>query len=171
MDMMINDFLQYSRIQSQDKKFEYLSSEEILKTVLSNLKSLIDDNNAIITYDLLPMINANKQHMIQLFQNIIGNAIKYRSEKNPEIHISADCVDNEYIFCIKDNGIGISPENLERIFKLFQRLHTHEEYEGTGIGLSIAQKIIHHQGGNIWVESEIGKVSTFCFTIPYSKEN
>jgi len=104
--------------------------------------------------------------MIQLFQNLIGNAIKYKAEKVPSIHISVLRVANQYVFTVKDNGIGISSEHMDRIFTIFQRLHTQDEYEGTGIGLSIAQKIVHQHGGEIWVESEPGKGSKFYFTIP-----
>ncbi len=122
--------------------------------------------DAEITCDSLPSLITDDQLMIQLFQNIIGNAIKYRSQETPKIHISAKKEKNQYLFSIKDNGIGMSPEHLERIFTIFQRLHTHEEYEGTGIGLAIAQKIVYQQGGQIWVESELGKGSTFYFTVP-----
>ena len=136
MDMVINDLLEYSRIGSEKREFKYLQSEKILETVLINLKPLIDDTNTIITHDPLPRIYANDQQMNQLFQNLIGNAIKYRSKVTPKIHLSADKYDKEYLFSIKDNGIGIDPKHLERIFTIFQRLHTHEEYDGTGIGLS-----------------------------------
>jgi PAS domain S-box-containing protein len=167
MDSMINDLLEYSRIGSKEKKFEYLPSEEILKTSLINLKSSIDDNNAIITYDSLPSIYANGQQMIQLFQNLIGNAIKYRSEEDPKVHISSDNVfDNEHIFAIKDNGIGIDENHQDRIFTIFKRLHSRDEYEGTGIGLAISKRILQRHRGDIWVESELGKGSTFYFTIP-----
>jgi light-regulated signal transduction histidine kinase (bacteriophytochrome) len=104
--------------------------------------------------------------MIHLFQNLISNSIKYHGEKNPEIHISADNVNDVYIFAIKDNGIGIDENHLERIFTIFQRLHTREEYEGTGIGLAIVQKIVQKHRGKIWVESRLGKGTTFYFTIP-----
>ncbi len=166
MDMMINDLLEYSRIQSQEKKFEYLQSEKILKNVLSNLKYLIEENNAIITYDRLPLIYASEQQMIQLFQNLIGNAIKYRGDETPEIHISADSTDEENIFCIKDNGIGIDKKHLKRIFTIFQRLHSKDEYEGTGIGLAISKKIIEKHRGRIWAESEPKKGTKFYFTLP-----
>ena len=106
---------------------------------------------------------------VQLFQNIIGNAIKYRSQETPKIHISATKEKNHYLFSIEDNGIGISPEHLERIFTIFQRLHTQEEYEGTGIGLAIAQKIVNQQGGQIWAESGPEKGTTFYFTIIIEK--
>ena len=107
--------------------------------------------------------------MMQLFQNIISNSIKYHGKKNPKIHISAKNGDDEYIFAVKDNGIGIDQNHLEQIFTIFKRLHTREEYEGTGIGLAIVQKIVHKHRGKIWVESELGKGTTFYFTIPKSK--
>ena len=166
MDMVINDLLEYSRIGSQKREFKYLQSEKILETVLINLKPFIDDTNTIITHDPLPRIYANYQQMNQLFQNLIENAIKYRSKVTPKIHLSADKHDKEYLFSIKDNGIGIDPKHLERIFTMFQRLHTHEEYDGTGIGLAISQKIVQHHHGKIWAESEPGKGTTFYFTIP-----
>ena len=166
MDKMINDLLDYSRIGNQEREFEYLQSEKLLKTVLINLKSTIEDSNASITHDTLPLIFANEQMMIQLFQNLISNSIKYHGEKNPEIHISADNVDDEYIFAVKDNGIGIDQNHLERIFTIFKRLHTREEYEGTGIGLAIVKKIVQKHRGKIWAESEQGKGTTFYFTLP-----
>ncbi|ADZ09998.1 PAS/PAC sensor signal transduction histidine kinase [Methanobacterium lacus] len=166
MDNMINDLLEYSRIGNQEREFEYLQSEKLLDTVLMNLKSSITDTNAIITHDPLPLIFANEQLMIQLFQNIISNSIKYHGEKNPEIHISTDNANDEYIFIIKDNGIGMNQNHLKKIFTIFQRLHTREEYEGTGIGLAIVQKIVQKHRGKIWVESELGKGTTFYFTIP-----
>ncbi len=166
MDMMINDLLEYSRISSQEREFEYINSEKILETVLLNLKPAIDDVHAIITHDPLPLIYANEQQIIQLFQNLISNAIKYRGKEIPRIHIFVENVDDEYIFSVKDNGIGIDKKNLERIFTIFQRLHTKEEYEGTGIGLAISKKILQKHRGKIWAESEQGKGTTFYFTIP-----
>nr|WP_052374175.1 ATP-binding protein [Methanobacterium sp. SMA-27] len=166
MNIMINDLLEYSRIGSTERKFEYLQSDKILETVQQNLKPLIDENNALINHDPLPIIYANEQMMIQLFQNIIGNAIKYHSKETPKIHISAENVDDDYIFAIKDNGIGIDKKHLEKIFTIFQRLHSREEYDGTGIGLAISQRILQKHHGKIWAESELGKGTTFSFTIP-----
>ncbi len=166
MDMMINDLLEYSRIGSEEREFNYIMSQKILETVLINLKPLIDDTDTIVTHDPLPLIYANEQQMIQLFQNIVGNSIKYRGKETPKIHISSENVDDEYIFSVKDNGIGIKPGDLERIFTMFKRLHTREEYEGTGIGLTISQKILQKHRGRIWVESEPGKGTTFYFSIP-----
>ena len=166
MDMMINDLLEYSRIGSKELEFEYLQSEKILETVLINLKQLIEDTNAIITHDPLPLIYANEQQMIQVFQNLIGNAIKYHGKENPEIHISSDNNDDKYIFSVKDNGIGIDPKHLDKIFTIFQRLHSREEYDGTGIGLAISKRILQKHRGEIWAESEPGKGTTFYFTLP-----
>ncbi len=166
LDNMTNDLLSYSRITTKKEEINNVNYEDVLKEALINLKVPIEKNNAVITHDPLPTIKGNEQFKFQLFQNLIGNAIKYRSQETPKIHISATKENNQYLFSIKDNGIGMSPDHLERIFTIFQRLHTHAEYEGTGIGLAIAQKIVHQQGGQIWVESELGKGSTFYFTIP-----
>ena len=166
MDAMIKDLLDYSRISNQERKFEYLKSEEILNTTLINLKSVITDSGANITHGPLPLIYANNQQMIQLFQNLIGNAIKYRGKEKPEIQISYEDVDDQYIFSIKDNGIGIDEKHLNKIFNIFHRLHTSEEYEGTGIGLAISEKILEKHRGKIWAESEPGKGTIFYFTIP-----
>nr|WP_304412459.1 ATP-binding protein [Methanobacterium sp. SMA-27] len=171
LDAMTNDLLQYSKISNKKRELIPVNFEHVLEHALTNLKVQIEENNAIITHDPLPTIIGDEQLKIQLFQNIIGNAIKYRSQENPKIHISATKEKNQYLFSIEDNGIGMSHEHLEKIFTIFQRLHTHEEYEGTGIGLAIAHKIVHQQGGQIWVESVLGKGSTFYFTIRIQAEN
>ncbi len=168
LDAMTNDLLQYSKITREKREIIPVNFEHVLEQALTNLKVPIEENNAVITHDPLPTINGNEELKVQLFQNLIGNAVKYRSQETPKIHISAKKENKQYLFSIKDNGIGMSPEHLERIFTIFQRLHTHDEYEGTGIGLAIAQKIVHQQGGLIWAESEPGKGSTFYFTIPTS---
>jgi signal transduction histidine kinase len=170
LDSMINDILIYSRVTKKERKFKMVNFKKVIEKVNMNLITSIEENNAKITCDSLPSLITDDQLMIQLFQNIIGNAIKYRSQETPKIHISAKKEKNQYLFSIKDNGIGMSPKHLERIFIIFQRLHTHEEYEGTGIGLAIAQKIVHQQGGQIWAKSELGKGSTFYFTIPIIDE-
>ena len=166
LDSMINDILIYSKISNKERNLVPININEVIEQVRLNLKTSIDETNTIMTHDPLPTLISDEQSMIQLFQNLISNAIKYRSEKPPEIHISAKKENNRYLFSIKDNGIGMSPNHLEKIFTIFQRLHTHEKYEGTGIGLAIAQKIVHQQGGEIWAESELRKGSTFYFTIP-----
>lgn len=169
LDLMISDLLEYSRIGNEEKEFDYLNGEEILETVLRSLKPLIDDNNAIITHDTLPVFYANKHMMDQLFQNIIGNAIKYHGTEKPMIHVSSKEINDEFVFSVKDNGIGMETKHLERIFTIFQRLNSREDYDGTGIGLAISEKIIQKHNGKIWAESEPGKGTTFYFTIPVRK--
>lgn len=166
LDAMINDILIYSRVSNKDRNLTTVDFNEVIKEVYVNLAASIEKTNAEITYDSLPSIIIDKQLMTQPFQNLISNAIKYRSEETPKIHISVKKEDKQYLFSIKDNGIGIDPKHLERIFTIFQRLHSDREYEGTGIGLAIAQKIVHQQGGEIWAESQPGQGSTFFFTIP-----
>lgn len=165
LDNMTNDLLSYSRITSSKRHIQLVDFEEVLDEALQNLKIPIEGTNAVITHDHLPTILGDAKLKVQLFQNIIGNALKYRSQETPKIHISAIKKNNEYLFSIKDNGIGMSKDHLKKIFTIFQRLHTHDEYEGTGIGLAIAQKIVNQQGGKIWAESELGKGTTFYFTI------
>jgi two-component system, chemotaxis family, sensor kinase Cph1 len=166
LDEMIKDLLEYSQFTNIQREFENLKLEKVLEESLINLKVSIEENKAVITHDSLPIIEGDEQLLVQLFQNLIGNAIKYRSQETPHIHISVKKETNQYLFSIEDNGIGINSEHLNRIFKMFQRLHQKDEYEGTGIGLSITKKIITHHGGQIWAESEPGKGSTFYFTIP-----
>jgi two-component system, chemotaxis family, sensor kinase Cph1 len=166
LDNMIMDLLEYSRVANKEMLYTDLDMQEIIEQVIGNLNLLIDENSAQITYDSLPTIRADENQMLRLFQNLIENAIKYRQEETPQIYISADKQDGNLLFSVKDNGIGIDAKHLERIFTIFKRLHTHEEYEGTGIGLAIAQRIVHQHGGEIWAESQIGNGTTFYFTIP-----
>jgi two-component system, chemotaxis family, sensor kinase Cph1 len=166
LDIMIMDLLEYSNVARKEQKNLPVNFERVVDEALKNLKGQIEKNNAIVTYDPLPIINGDEKLKIQLFQNLISNAIKYRSQNTPRIHISATKELNQYLFSVKDNGIGIDSEHLNRIFTIFQRLHGRDEYEGTGIGLSIVEKIIQKSGGHIWAESELGKGTTFYFTIP-----
>lgn len=165
MDMMINDLLQFSRV-GNDRDFKYIDCEIVVKNCISNLNQLIEDNNATVVHDALPKIHANEELMNQLFQNLIGNAIKYRRDINPQISINSSENDDEHLFSVSDNGIGIEKQHLDRIFTVFQRLHSREEYEGTGIGLAISKKIVDQHNGKIWAESEPGVGTTFYFTIP-----
>jgi PAS domain S-box-containing protein len=166
MQQMIKDLLKYSRVVSKGKIFKPTNSEEIIEYAISNLKTQIEDEGAEITYDKLPKVTADSGQLVQLFQNLVENAIKFRQfAVQPKVHISCKEHENEYVFSVADNGIGIEEQYFDRIFTIFQRLHTKEEYEGTGIGLSVAKRIVERHGGQIWVESEQDVGSTFYFTL------
>ncbi len=171
MQALITDLLTYSRVNTQGDKFEDTNLEKVLDEVLFNMKIKIQENRAITTRESLPKICADYGQMVQIFQNLIGNALKYRSKETPQIQISARKEDKQWLFSVEDNGIGIDPKYADRIFMIFKRLHTNEEYEGTGIGLAITKRIIERHEGRIWVESELGKGSTFYFTIPDTLDN
>lgn len=163
---MINDLLEFSQVTSKERENQKVNLEYVIEETLINLKVQIQENNAVITHERLPVVNGDEKLLVNLFQNLIGNAIKYRSEKNPEIHISFKQEEHQYLFSVRDNGIGIDSEHLNRIFTIFQRLHRNDEYGGTGIGLAIVEKILDQHGGKIWAESELGLGTTFYFTIP-----
>ncbi|MBE9229361.1 response regulator [Phormidium sp. LEGE 05292] len=165
MQNLIEDLLDYSRLKPHQKRFSPIDCNSILATVYSNLESTISKNQATIVYHNLPTVIGDSSQLVQLFQNLLDNAIKYRREEPPRIEISVELRENEYLFAVKDNGIGIDPKYFERIFQIFQRLHTPEEYAGTGIGLAICQKIVELHGGRIWVESQLKEGTTFYFTI------
>jgi light-regulated signal transduction histidine kinase (bacteriophytochrome) len=166
---LINDLLTYSRVGTRGKQLEPTDCEAVLNQSLSNLKVAMEENGAVVTHDPLPTIMADNPQLVQLFQNLIGNAIKFRGNELPIVHVSASRNGSAWIFSFCDNGIGIAPEYAERIFIIFQRLHGREEYPGTGIGLAICQRIVERHGGRIWIESEVGKGATFYFTLPASK--
>jgi len=166
MNILIKDLLAYSRITTHAKPPKWNNLKKILENALFNLSESIKESGAIITYDELPVLKVDKTQFLQLFQNFIGNAIKFRREETPKIHIGVKKIDIGWLFSIEDNGIGIESQYFGRIYNIFYRLHTKEEYPGTGIGLPICKKIVQRYGGQIWVESEIGKGSTFYFTIP-----
>ena len=169
MQKLINDLLTYSRMSTQGKELEPTECETVLNQSLNNLKVAIDENGALVTHDSLPTVMADNPQLVELFQNLIGNAIKFRGAEPPRVHVSAGRNGNGWTFSVRDNGIGIAPEYAKRIFIIFQRLHGREKYAGTGIGLAICQKIVERHGGHIWVESEVGKGATFYFTLPGSK--
>ena len=167
MQNLISDLLTYSRVSTEGKEFALTDCTGIFNEATTNLKVAIEESKAVVTQEELPAnILADKRLLTQLFQNLIGNAIKYRGDISPKIHVKAKLKDNEYLFSVCDNGIGIDPKDANRIFVIFQRLHTQKEYSGTGIGLAICKKIVERHNGNIYVESELGKGSTFYFTIP-----
>jgi len=166
MRKLINDLLTYSRVGTKGKELSPTDSEAVLAQSVNDLKVIIEENGAHVTYDPLPTVMADSPQLGQLFQNLIGNAIKFRGNEPPCVHISASRNGNGWIFSVRDNGIGIAAEYSERIFIIFQRLHSRQEYAGTGIGLAICKKIVERHGGHIWVESDVGKGATFRFTLP-----
>jgi PAS domain S-box-containing protein len=166
---LIDDLLTYSRVGRLGKPFASTNLESTLEIVLKNLQASITENNATITHEKLPIISADGGQLVQLFQNLIGNAIKFHSEEPPRAHISVKDKLGEYQFAVMDNGIGIDPQYFDRLFKIFQRLHTREEYTGSGIGLAVCKKIVERHGGRIWIESQLGKGSTIYFTLSKRK--
>ena len=167
MQAMIQDLLAYSRAGTNGKALHEISSKNALKEALINLRATIDDSGAVVTQDSLPAITMDEIQLVQLFQNLVGNAIKYRGAEVPHVHVSAaKNGGNEWIFSVRDNGMGIDPQYFERIFILFQRLHGRDEFKGTGIGLAICKKILERLGGRIWVESQPERGSTFRFALP-----
>lgn len=167
MSLLIKDLLEYSRVGAKGKAPAPVDLSAVVDYVKGNLRAMILETNAVIVADPLPTVMADMVLMRQLFQNLLDNALKFRAEgRYPEIHIGARQDANEWLFRVKDNGIGIAPEQRDRVFVIFQRLHNRKKYEGTGIGLAICKKIVERHGGRIWVESEPGEGSTFCFTLP-----
>jgi PAS domain S-box-containing protein len=166
MQKLITDLLDYSRVNRFGKPLEPTRLENSLNNALNNLQISIQESGASITHDALPTVMADPVQITQVLQNLIANAIKFHGEKAPQIHIGAQKINNEWQFEIRDNGIGIESQYFERIFLIFQRLHTRSEYPGTGIGLSLCKKIIERHGGRIWVTSQPGQGSTFLFTLP-----
>jgi two-component system sensor kinase len=170
MKTLINDLLAYSRVGSRGRDFEATDCGDALNVALRNLQTPIAEAKATVSRDPLPTVMADPTQLIQVFQNLIGNAVKFRGLRRPEIHIGAQRRDSEWCFSVRDNGIGIEPEERERVFKIFHRLHGRTVYEGTGVGLAICKKTVERHGGKIWVESEVGEGSTFFFTLPATQE-
>lgn len=170
MRALIDDLLTYSRVGRLGKPFEPTNLEKTMDLVLQNLSASIADSGAIVTYDKLPVIVADGGQLVQVFQNLIGNAIKFHGKEPPRIHVSAKDKGTEYQFSVSDNGIGIDPQYFDHLFRIFQRLHTREEYPGSGIGLAICKKIVERHGGHIWIESQVGKGSTVYFTLNKRKK-
>jgi PAS domain S-box-containing protein len=167
MQGLIQDLLSYSRAGANAEPLREISCEEALEKALKNLHATIQDSGATMTHDSLPNIMMDETQLVQIFQNLIGNAIKYRAAEPPQIHVSATRNgSNEWVFSVRDNGMGMEPQYFERIFILFQRLHGQKEFAGTGIGLAMCKKIVDRRGGRIWVESQLTKGSTFYFALP-----
>lgn len=165
MKALILDLLAYSRVGTRGAPFRPVDCERTLVQVMRNLAASISETGAMITYDPLPTISADGTQLLQVFQNLIGNGLKFRSGNQPVIHVSAVKDKNEWVFSVEDNGIGIQPQHLDRIFVIFQRLNKRSQYEGTGMGLAIVKKVVERHGGRVWVESEPGVGTTFYFTI------
>lgn len=166
MQTLIDDVLAYSKVDMQGIEFELTEVETALDYALANLRRRISETGATITHDPLPTVMADSTQLMQLFQNLIGNAIKFRSEQPLKIHVGAQRQEDAWLFSVSDNGMGIDPQFSDRIFVIFQRLHTRDEYPGTGMGLAICKKIVECHRGRIWVESQLGQGATFYFTIP-----
>jgi light-regulated signal transduction histidine kinase (bacteriophytochrome) len=164
MQNLISALLEYSRVETRGKILAATDMHEVLDRTINNMSTKIKEVNALITNDHLPVVQADASQMVQLLQNLIGNAIKF-CERPPVVHISATEEKDQYVFTVKDNGIGIEPQYVEKIFQIFQRLHPKEEYGGTGIGLAICKRIVERHGGKIWVESKPGEGTSFIFTI------
>ncbi len=169
LQVLIEDLLAYARVDTQARPLEPTDCERVLDTVLANLKLAISESQTVIEREPLPTVLGDTIQLTQVFQNLLGNAIKFHGSASPKISIGARRNNDEWVFFVKDNGIGVDPKNLDRIFVLFQRLHTRREYPGTGMGLAICKKIVERHGGRIWAESKPGQGTTFFFTLPAMK--
>jgi light-regulated signal transduction histidine kinase (bacteriophytochrome) len=165
MKMLINDLLTYSRVGTQGQSFTFVDCNLLVQQAIANLKIAIEETKAVVTWDTLPTVQADATQLTQLLQNLIGNAIKFHQDEPPRVHVYAEAQDEKWVFSVQDNGIGIDPHYCDRIFVIFQRLHSRTDYPGTGIGLAICRKIVERHNGEIWVESQPGKGSIFHFTI------
>jgi len=170
MQELIGDLLSYARVTTKGKTLQPVNTQELVARAVATLKSAVDETAATVTTDPLPTLTADGSQLERLFQNLIGNAIKYHGPAAPTIHISAQWNGKEWLFSVRDNGIGIDPQYAQQIFVIFQRLHGKGEYEGTGVGLAVCKKIVEGHGGTIWVESALGNGATFYFTIPSEGE-
>jgi len=166
MQTLIKDLLIYYSVGTETKPLKPTDCEAVLTTALVSLQGAIRESGVNVTHDLLPKVMGDESQLGQLFQYLIDNGIKFRNGGAPQIHVSCKMEGEKWLFSLKDNGIGIEPQYAERIFIIFQRLHSQKEYPGTGIGLAVSKKIVERHGGRIWVESEPGKGATFYFTVP-----
>ncbi|WP_163833869.1 PAS domain-containing sensor histidine kinase [Spartinivicinus ruber] len=171
LQTLILDLLTYSRVDTRQMPFLEISFQTLVDEAFNVLEESITETGAEITCDKLPTVIGDHAQLVLLMQNLIGNAIKYRSKKPPKIHFFAEKQANEWCFCVSDNGIGINPQNTNKIFDVFYRLHTQQTYPGTGIGLALCRRIIERHGGRIWVKSQLGQGSQFYFTLPLKKES
>lgn len=166
MQTLIHDLLTYSRLTTDAPALKLTETAAACDAAISNLQNSIEDAKAVVTVETLPQVLGDPTQLAQLFQNLISNAVKYRNKKAPIVRVAAKPDGGDWIFSVQDNGIGVDPQFFERIFRVFQRLHTRKEYPGTGIGLALCRRIVERHGGKIWVESQPAHGSTFLFTIP-----
>jgi light-regulated signal transduction histidine kinase (bacteriophytochrome) len=166
MQTLIHDLLAYSRVGTHGRSIGPTDTQHVFEDALEYLQVTIQESDATVTGSSLPDVLADRVQLSSLFQNLIGNAIKYRGEQSPCVHIEMMREGAEWLFSVHDNGIGIDPQYFERIFVIFQRLHTRQAHPGTGLGLALCKRIVERHGGRIWVESELGRGSTFFFTLP-----
>lgn len=166
MQTLIQSLLHYSRVETRGGELRPVSAAEPLEWAEANLKGAIEEAEASVTHAPLPVVRADPTQLAQLFENLLANAIKFRGTDPLRVHVSAEPRGEMWAFRVRDNGIGIAPEHAPRIFEIFQRLHTREEYEGTGIGLAICKRIVERHGGEIWVRSTPGRGASFHFTLP-----
>jgi light-regulated signal transduction histidine kinase (bacteriophytochrome) len=167
MQSLIDDMLSYSRVTTRGRPFQQTDFNLVLQKVLANLRVAVSESQAEVIAGRLPTLMGDESQLTQLMQNLIGNAIKFRGQSSPIIEITANKKNKEWIFSVKDNGIGIDPRYFERIFVIFQRLHSKKSpYPGTGIGLAICKKVVERHNGRIWVDSELGKGANFFFSLP-----
>jgi light-regulated signal transduction histidine kinase (bacteriophytochrome) len=169
MQALINDLLQYSRAGTQAVQKERVASEDVIRAAVANLELAVAESGAEVRFDGLPIVCADPTKLTQVFQNLLANAIKFRKHnETPKIAVSAERMDTDWQFSVVDNGIGLDMAYKDKIFDIFQRLHSSNEFAGNGIGLSICRRIVEQHGGRLWVESELGSGTTFHFTMPAS---
>lgn len=170
MKVLIDDLLTFSRVGTQGRPFDAADCNYIIEQVLADQAPAIDSSGAMVTHGQLPTVSGDATQLAQLLQNLVSNALKYRRDVAPRVHVDVETGKEAWVFSVRDNGIGVAPHHYDRIFQMFQRLHHRNEYPGTGIGLAVCHKIVERHGGRIWLESELGEGSTFYFTIPFLAE-
>jgi PAS domain S-box-containing protein len=167
MSALVRDLLAYARLTTEEERPSSIALDEDLEAALTHLAQAIEESGARVTHDPMPTLQVDRGQMVRLFQNLVGNAVKYRKpDQRPKVHIGAELKGTEWIISIRDNGIGFDPKDASAIFAPFKRLHTADEYSGTGVGLAICRRIVQAQGGRIWAESQPGEGTTFYFTLP-----
>jgi light-regulated signal transduction histidine kinase (bacteriophytochrome) len=166
MKRRITDLLTYSQATCGEKQLEVTETETLFEASLASLQVAIEEAGALVTHDRLPPVMADPSRLASVFENLVGNAVKFRGPEPPRIHVGAQRQGEQWVFSVRDNGIGIDPQYHDRIFEIFKRLHARDAYPGTGIGLSLCRRAVERHGGRIWVESELGKGATFRFTLP-----